>query len=549
MNLRILFVAVCVLLAGAAMEARLAQLYFIEKDFLQDQGDARTIRMERINAHRGMIRDRLGKPMAVSSPVVSLWANPKEITRDEEKLRSLAGYLGVSYESFMEKINRAQERDFVYLRRHLSPPEARKVMALDVSGVYEEKEYHRFYPGGEVAAHVVGFTDIDDRGQEGLELSFDEWLSGEPGKKKVLKNLHGEIVKDLMPVKDAVPGRNLDLSIDLRLQYLAYQELKSAISHYKAVSGSVVILDVPTGQILAMVNQPSYNPNNRLNLDLATVRNRAATDEFEPGSTVKPFTVAVALQSGYDADSEIDTAPGFVRVGNFTIRDPSNRGVLNLSQIIAKSSQVGISKLALTLNEYDVWALFQSVGFGQSTGFGFPGERSGYLPNHRRWTDIERATFAYGYGLTVTPLQLASAYLTIASGGMRRDVTLRNNVEVGETRVFTKDVAESINLMLRAVVTDGTGSKAAIPAYQVAGKTGTVRKIGEAGYEDTQHIAFFAGMTPAEDPRLVAVVLINEPNTKEYGGGALAAPVFSRVMSGALRLLNVPPRVNAVASR
>lgn len=549
MNLRILFVAVCVLLAGAAMEARLAQLYFIEKDFLQDQGDARTIRMERINAHRGMIRDRLGKPMAVSSPVVSLWANPKEITRDEEKLRSLAGYLGVSYESFMEKINRAQERDFVYLRRHLSPPEARKVMALDVSGVYEEKEYHRFYPGGEVAAHVVGFTDIDDRGQEGLELSFDEWLSGEPGKKKVLKNLHGEIVKDLMPVKDAVPGRNLDLSIDLRLQYLAYQELKSAISHYKAVSGSVVILDVPTGQILAMVNQPSYNPNNRLNLDLATVRNRAATDEFEPGSTVKPFTVAVALQSGYDADSEIDTAPGFVRVGNFTIRDPSNRGVLNLSQIIAKSSQVGISKLALTLNEYDVWALFQSVGFGQSTGFGFPGERSGYLPNHRRWTDIERATFAYGYGLTVTPLQLASAYLTIASGGMRRDVTLLNNVEVGETRVFTKDVAESINLMLRAVVTDGTGSKAAIPAYQVAGKTGTVRKIGEAGYEDTQHIAFFAGMTPAEDPRLVAVVLINEPNTKEYGGGALAAPVFSRVMSGALRLLNVPPRVNAVASR
>lgn len=549
MNLRILFVAVCVLLAGAAMEARLAQLYFIEKDFLQDQGDARTIRMERINAHRGMIRDRLGKPMAVSSPVVSLWANPKEINRDEEKLRSLAGYLGVSYESFMEKINRAQERDFVYLRRHLSPPEARKVMALDVSGVYEEKEYHRFYPGGEVAAHVVGFTDIDDRGQEGLELSFDEWLSGEPGKKKVLKNLHGEIVKDLMPVKDAVPGRNLDLSIDLRLQYLAYQELKSAISHYKAVSGSVVILDVPTGQILAMVNQPSYNPNNRLNLDLATVRNRAATDEFEPGSTVKPFTVAVALQSGYDADSEIDTAPGFVRVGNFTIRDPSNRGVLNLSQIIAKSSQVGISKLALTLNEYDVWALFQSVGFGQSTGFGFPGERSGYLPNHRRWTDIERATFAYGYGLTVTPLQLASAYLTIASGGMRRDVTLLNNVEVGETRVFTKDVAESINLMLRAVVTDGTGSKAAIPAYQVAGKTGTVRKIGEAGYEDTQHIAFFAGMTPAEDPRLVAVVLINEPNTKEYGGGALAAPVFSRVMSGALRLLNVPPRVNAVASR
>jgi cell division protein FtsI (penicillin-binding protein 3) len=549
MNPRLMFVVVCVVLAGVVLEARLAQLYFIEKDFLQDQGDARTIRMERINAHRGMIRDRLGKPMAVSSPVVSLWANPKEITRNEEKLRDLAGFLGVSYESFMEKIDRNQSRNFVYLRRHLPPAEARKVMALGVSGVFEEKEYHRFYPGGEVSAHVVGFTDIDDQGQEGLELSFDEWLSGEPGKKKVLKNLYGEIVKDLMPVKDAAPGKNLDLSIDLRLQYLAYQELKSAISHYDAVSGSVVILDVPTGQVLAMVNQPSYNPNNRLNLDLATVRNRAATDEFEPGSTVKPFTVAVALQSGYNAESEIDTDPGFVRVGNFTIRDPSNRGVLNLSQIIAKSSQVGISKLALTLNEYDVWALFQNVGFGQSTGFGFPGERAGYLPNHRRWTDIERATFAYGYGLTVTPLQLASAYLAIASGGMRRDVTLLNNVEVNETRVFTQDVANSINLMLRAVVTEGTGSKAAIPAYQVAGKTGTVRKIGEGGYEDTQHIAFFAGMTPADDPRLVAVVLINEPQTKEYGGGALAAPVFSRVMGGALRLLNVPPKVSVVASR
>ena len=549
MNPRLLFVAICVVLVGTVLEARLAQLYFIEKDFLQDEGDARTIKMERINAHRGIIRDRLGKPMAVSSPVVSLFANPKEITHNEEKLRGLAGFLGVSYESFMEKIDRNQSKNFVYLRRHLPPAEARKAMALGVEGVFEEKEYLRFYPGGEVSAHVVGFTDIDDHGQEGLELSFDEWLSGEPGKKKVLINLYGEIVKDLMPVKDAVPGKNLDLSIDLRLQYLAYQELKSAISHYGAASGSVVILDVPTGQVLAMVNQPSYNPNNRLNLDLATVRNRAATDEFEPGSTVKPFTVAVALQSGYGAESEIDTDPGFVRVGNFTIRDPSNRGMLNLSQIIAKSSQVGISKLALTLNEYDVWALFQDVGFGRSTGFGFPGERAGYLPNHRRWTDIERATFAYGYGLTVTPLQLASAYLAIASGGIRRDVTLLKNVEVNETRVLTKEVAHSIGLMLRAVVTDGTGGKAAIPAYQVAGKTGTVRKIGEGGYEDTQHLAFFAGMTPAEDPRLVAVVLINEPQTQEYGGGALAAPVFSRVMGGALRLLNVPPRVNVVASK
>jgi cell division protein FtsI (penicillin-binding protein 3) len=547
--MRVLLVACAVVVLGALMVARLAYLNLIEKDFLQHQGDARTIRMEKINAHRGMIRDRNGKPMAVSSPVVSLCADPKKITQDQAQLRLLADYMEVPFDAFVEKINRSRNRDFVYLRRHLAPLEARKVLALDVAGVYGKKEYHRYYPAGEVSAHVVGYTDIDDRGQEGLELSYNEWLAGLPGKKKVLINLHEEIVRDLMPVEDATPGRNLDLSIDLRLQFLAYRELKSAISHYKATSGSIVILDVSTGQVVSMVNQPSYNPNNRVNLDLSAVRNRAATDEFEPGSTVKPFTVAVALESGYQSESEIDTHPGFVRVGDFTVRDPSNRGVINLSEIVAKSSQVGISKLALTLNAYDVWSMFQDVGFGQGTGFGFPGERAGYLPNHRRWSDIERATFAYGYGLTVTPLQLASAYLTIASGGVKRDITLLTNMPVNEERILSKTVSDDIKLMLRAVITHGTGVKAAVPAYEVAGKTGTVRKIGKSGYQDTAHIAFFAGMTPAEDPRLVAVVLINEPSTEEYGGGAIAAPVFARVMAGALRVLNVPPRQSMVASR
>ena len=547
--MRVLLVACAVVVLGALMVARLAYLNLIEKDFLQHQGDARTIRMEKINAHRGMIRDRNGKPMAVSSPVVSLCADPKKITQDQAQLRLLADYMEVPFDAFVEKINRSRNRDFVYLRRHLAPLEARKVLALDVAGVYGKKEYHRYYPAGEVSAHVVGYTDIDDRGQEGLELSYNEWLAGLPGKKKVLINLHEEIVRDLMPVEDATPGRNLDLSIDLRLQFLAYRELKSAISHYKATSGSIVILDVSTGQVVSMVNQPSYNPNNRVNLDLSAVRNRAATDEFEPGSTVKPFTVAVALESGYQSESEIDTHPGFVRVGDFTVRDPSNRGVINLSEIVAKSSQVGISKLALTLNAYDVWSMFQDVGFGQGTGFGFPGERAGYLPNHRRWSDIERATFAYGYGLTVTPLQLASAYLTIASGGVKRDITLLTNMPVNEERILSKAISDDIKLMLRAVITHGTGVKAAVPAYEVAGKTGTVRKIGKSGYQDTAHVAFFAGMTPAEDPRLVAVVLINEPSTEEYGGGAIAAPVFARVMAGALRVLNVPPRQSMVASR
>jgi cell division protein FtsI (penicillin-binding protein 3) len=413
---------------------------------------------------------------------------------------------------------------------------------MKVPGVYGEREYHRYYPSSEVGAHIVGFTNIDDKGQEGLELSFDGWLTGVPGKKKVLKNRYGEIVRDIVPVSDAIPGKNLDLSVDLRLQYLAYRELKSAVTHFEAVSGTVIVLDVRTGKILAMVNQPSYNPNNRADLESKMIRNRAVTDVFEPGSTMKPFTVAVALLSGqYAPESVIDTNPGFVRVGSKTIRDPSNRGKLSLGAIIAKSSQVGISKLALTLNEYEVWEMFQKVGFGQGTGVGFPGESSGYLPNHRRWKDIERVTFAYGYGLTATPLQLAAAYLTIATGGLRREVSLLNSGGVSETRLYSNHVAHQVKQMLERVVTEGTGTKAAIDSYQVAGKTGTVRKVGKEGYQDTQHIAFFAGMTPVREPRLVGIVLINEPKSKAYGGGSIAAPVFSRVMEGALRLLNVPP--------
>jgi cell division protein FtsI (penicillin-binding protein 3) len=304
----------------------------------------------------------------------------------------------------------------------------------------------------------------------------------------------------------------------------------------------VIVLDVDTGRVLAMVNQPSYNPNNRVNLDLATVRNRAVTDVFEPGSTVKPFTVAVALESGqFSPDSVIDTNPGYIKVGSKTIRDPINRGELSLSEIIEKSSQVGISKLALSLDEYEVSKMFQKIGFGQSTGVGFPGERSGYLPNHRRWKDIERVTFAYGYGLTVTPLQLAASYLTIASGGMKREISMLRSSEVIESRVYSKEVADQLKAMLASVVTEGTGSKAAIDSYRVAGKTGTVRKLGEDGYKDTEHIAFFAGMTPVKNPRIVGLVLINEPKTKAYGGGSIAAPVFSRVMAEALRILSVPP--------
>ncbi len=541
-TIRISFVIVLFVFLAAGMGARLVYLNLIDGDFLQDQGDARTIRMERINAHRGMIMDRLGKPLAVSSPVISLWANPAELPASPLDIEPVARILAITPAKFISKIDASRGKSFVYLRRHLKPADARKILDLKIPGIYGEREYHRYYPTSEVGSHIVGFTNIDDKGQEGLELSFDNWLAGTPGKKKVLKNLYGEIIRDVLPISDAKPGNNLILSVDLRLQYLAYRELKSAVTHYKAESGTVIVLDVETGKVLAMVNQPAYNPNNRLHLDLDTVRNRAVTDVFEPGSTMKPFTVAVALASGqYTPDSVIDTSPGYIKVGSKTIRDPSNRGVLDLGEIIAKSSQVGISKLALTLNEYEVWEMFQKVGFGRSTDVGFPGESNGYLPNHRRWKDIERVAFAYGYGLTVTPLQLAASYLTIASGGIKREISILNSGNLIESRIYSKEVAQQLKLMLAQVVTEGTGSRAAIDSYDVAGKTGTVRKIGKGGYKDTKHIAFFAGMAPVKNPRIIGVVLINEPKTTAYGGGSIAAPVFSRVMAEALRIMNVPP--------
>lgn len=529
--------------------ARVIVLNVVDNDFLQDQGDARTIRIKRINAHRGMIQDRRGKPLAISSPVVSLWAKPKELLKADASIDELAQKLEVPTHEFRAKIERNKGKGFIYLRRHLPPAVADEILALKTKGVYSEREYHRYYPGGEVTAHLVGFTDIDDRGQEGIELSFDEWLKGTPGKKKVLQNRYGDIVRDIMPVSEAQPGKNLELSVDLRIQYLAYRELKSAISYFNAKAGSVVILDVQTGEILALVNQPSFNPNNRTNLDLSAVRNRAVTDIFEPGSTVKPFTVAVALESGeYTKNSVVDTHPGFIKVGAKTIPDPANYGELDLGGIIEKSSQVGITKLALSLDEYEIWNMFSSVGFGESTDIGVLGESSGFLPSHRRWKDIERATFAYGYGLQVTPVQLAASYLTIASGGVKRPLSLVGRSPVDDQRVMSRAVAADLIKMLQRVAESGTGSRASMEAYSVAGKTGTARKVGKAGYDDTRHIAFFAGMTPAESPRLVGIVMIDEPKGDQYGGGAIAAPVFSRVMAGALRLLNVTPNYSDKAA-
>ncbi|PDH39048.1 MAG: cell division protein [OM182 bacterium MED-G24] len=548
--IRLAIVAVCFVALSGAIVGRMVYVNINDRDFLQEQGDLRTIRLERINAHRGMIRDRLGKPLAISSPVVSLWANPNELLSSSSDLNQLATMLKVDPEEFADRLENSRSRSFVYLRRHMPPPEAEKILSLSLPGLYSEKEYHRFYPAGEVAAHLVGVTNIDDRGQEGVELAFDQWLTGVPGKKKVLKNLYGDIVADIMPVADAVPGRDIELAMDLRLQYLAYRELKAAIQRHEAQSGSIIVLDVASGSVLAMANQPSYNPNNRQRLDIATVRNRAVTDAFEPGSTLKPFTVAVALESGsHHPLSRIDTSPGFVRVDDKTIPDPRDMGELNLGDILAHSSQVGISKLALTLDPFAVRDLLADVGIGQIPGSGFPGESQGYLPNHRRWTDIERATLAYGYGVTTTPLQLANAYLAIARGGVRKQITLLAEEQTSTIRVMSEQTASQLTRMLAKVVSDGTGGQAHIQGYTVAGKTGTVRKLGESGYEDTRHLAFFAGFAPVQDPELVAVVMINDPAGDANGGGSVAAPVFGSVMSGAMRILKVAPDQQVAMSK
>ena len=538
---RVHLVAALALLLALGLGLRLGYLQVHEGQFLQRQGDARSVRMERINATRGLIHDRHGKPLAVSTPVLSLWANPRQALKDDG-WRPLAAHLGIAEDEFLARMKRAQDRSFVYLRRHLPPSEARAALALKAPGVHAQREYRRFYPAGEVASHLVGFTDIDDHGQEGVERTFDAWLAGTPGKKQVLKNLHGEIFRDVRPVAEAIPGRNLALTIDLRLQYLAYRELKSAVAHFRADSGSCVLLDAATGQVLALVNQPSYNPNNRVGLDLDAIRNRALTDAFEPGSTVKPFTVVAALSSGrYAPETLINTSPGSLQVGSFIVVDPSDQGRLSLSDVLAYSSQVGISRLALDLNAYEVWHSFEKLGFGQPTGVGFPGEASGSLPNRRHWSDLERVTFAYGYGLAVTPLQLAAAYLPFAAGGMKPEVKLALQVKARSERVLPRQMAQQVKRMLAEAVRKGTGRQAAIDGYTVAGKTGTVRKLGEEGYQDNAHIVFFAGFAPVERPRLVSVVMINGARAGRDGGGAIAAPVFSRIMSAALRMLNVIP--------
>ncbi len=528
----------------AGLLFRAVDLQVLNKEFLQDHGDARALRIVKIPAHRGMITDRNGESLAISTPVNSIWAVPRKVMAANSKLDQLAEYLQMDEEELTSILNDRIGRQFVYLKRHVVPALAEQVMSLDIPGISSQKEYRRYYPAGEVTSHVLGFTNIDDSGQEGLELAFDSWLKGSPGSKRVLKDRLGRIVENIESITTPDPGNQLVLAIDRRVQYLAYRELKIAVNHHKARAGTLIVLDVKTGEIIAMVGQPSYNPNNRTGLKSGHYRNRALTDVFEPGSTLKPFTIATALESGlYDLKTTIDTRPGTFKVGGHIIRDHRDYGVIDLATVIKKSSNIGASKIALSLEPLDLWSMLTNVGFGQATGSGFPGEASGYLNPYNNWSEVEQATMAFGYGISVTALQLVQAYIPFATDGMMLPISFLKVTEpVSASRVFSTKVARQVRAMLETVVQKGgTGHKALIEGYRVAGKTGTVHKTTDGGYSEDRYLSLFAGMAPASNPRLIAVVIIDEPKGDQYYGGLVAAPVFSKVMAGALRLLDIPP--------
>lgn len=530
---------------AVAVVARAVQLQVVEQEFLQGQGDARHLRVAAITAHRGMILDRHGEPLAMSSPVESVWTDPgKLLDRARARVPELARLLGKEPSRLLTYLEQRRDREFVYLRRHVNPQRGRQVMDLALPGTALQREYRRFYPAGEVASHLLGFTDIDDVGQEGLELSFQDWLSGTPGAKRVVQDRLGRAIGDVERLRESEPGRSLMTAVDRRLQYLAYRELKAAVRRHRARSGSLVLLDARTGEVLAMVNQPAFNPNNRADIEGSRYRNRAVTDVVEPGSTLKPFTIAAALETGrYRPETPIDTGPGVLRVGGNPIRDVRDFGRIDVASVIRKSSNVGAAKIALSLEPGTVWEVLARLGFGRTTGSGFPGEVGGHLAAMPSDRPIERATLAFGYGVSATPLQLAHAYAAIAADGVMRPISFlkRDEVPAGQ-RVMSAATARAVRRMMEGVVSStGTAPKAAISGYRIAGKTGTVKKPVAGGYAEERYVSLFAGLAPASDPRFVCVVTVDEPRGDVYYGGLVAAPVFREVIAGALRLYNVAP--------
>lgn len=518
-------------------------------EFLQSYGQSQFLRTEKIDAHRGVITDRNGEPLAVSSPVQSLWANPKILSDQQQHWQKLAAALNLSPKALASKINSYSNKEFMYLQRQMPPVEAQKILNLSVPGIYARQEYQRFYPAGEVAAHLVGFTNIDDVGQEGLELAYDSWLQGTPGSKRIVKDLKGQVIEDVHLIDAAQPGKDLALSIDLRLQYHAHITLQKAVLRHRAVSGSVVVLDTITGEVLAMVNQPTYNPNNRDAFSAKDLRNRAMTDNFEPGSTMKSLTLLAALESGrYHPATIIDTSPGYLKIKGkpLPVQDYRNYGVIDVTTILTKSSQVGISKIALDLDPNNVRNMFHRLGIGETTGSGFPGETRGVLRDQKtKWHPTEVVSQAYGYGLAVNAVQLAQAYSVIANLGVKKPVSLLkvdNKKQISEEQVVDKKIARQVLVMLEKVLEDaGTGSRARLDAYTAGGKTGTAHKVGSEGYIDEAKNSVFVGIAPITRPRIAVAILINEARDGLSGGGEVAAPVFKELAESALRLLQVPP--------
>jgi len=530
-----------------ALILRAAYLQVLNKDFLINQGNLRQVREVEISAYRGMITDRNDKPLAISIPVDSLSIRPKSFNANSDQINDLADLIKKDPEQLSNSIKVSIAKNFHYIQRQVDINTSEKVKALEIPNLNFHREYRRSYPAGEIVSQLLGYTDTDEEGIEGIELQYDGWLKGIPGRKKVLKDKYNRHIENIGVIKSPKPGKDVRLSIDLRLQYIAYKALKSAILEYKANSGSVIVLDALTSEVLAIVNHPTFNNNERVYIDPGLVRNRAILDMYEPGSSIKPFVIARAIETGaYNVSSVIDTSP--VTIGRKTIRDKNELGFIDLPTVLKRSSNAGMSRIALNLESDKLWEMMSDFGFGSLVTDGFPGESRGQLHHHTEWGDIGKATMSYGYGIGVTPVQLAKAYAILANDGMHIPITLLKNRSHEGTRVISSDTAYDIRMMLEKVVADGTSRKAAVKGYRVGGKSGTAWKTsGSGGYSTDRYLAIFAGIAPLDNPRLVVVVLIDEPSGKYYYGGDVAAPVFSEVISESLQLLSIPPNQDSLS--
>ncbi len=543
---RLLLVGGVMGLCSLALVARAFTLQVVNSEFYRKQGDERILREIEIPTSRGMITDRNGEPLAVSTPVESVWGNPQELVEAPDRIPELAEALGVPADELMRGISQRATREFMYLKRRINPDQAQAILAHEIPGVYSQREFRRFYPQGEALSHVLGFTNVDDNGQEGLELAFDEWLKGKPGSKRVIRDSRGRIVENVELIEAAQPGHDLNLTIDRRIQYLTFRELRKALERTGASSGSAVVLDVATGEILAMANLPTYNPNALGGQGADTRRNRAVTDVIEPGSTMKPLTVAIGLESGAITPTSVfDTNPGWIPNGRYRTTDHRNYGVLDTTGVIRKSSNVGAAKIVHRIDDKVFYDFLRRMGYGSSTHSGFPGESSGVLPvpGSASWYGTTKQGMSYGYGLSATPLQIAAAYAALGNGGHLIAPTFVKGQRNEARQVLDPTIASEVLHMMQTVTEPGgTATQAAILGYHVAGKTGTARKYNASGGYSRRYISFFAGLVPVENPRFSMVVVIDDPDpAKGYFGGLVSAPVFKNVMDGALRLMDVPP--------